>query len=244
MCLIISEADEYFVLRAGIPALYFCLLYRRRDQIRRRDDNDSATNKEAIAHLRFLFDSYEPRCMYFEIVETFRKLLLTGAPCRRRSFHCFCKCLCPTGMLVFFFPETPSQIVVGLLLAFVSTCIYARHKPFVQSEDDFVSNIAQCQIFFILLSAMLSLMSSTYDSHDENAGDLYSEVLFGWLMVGVSLVAPGIATAMAFREWLSRLWELPAQLHKRLEAPGRVDVLKPKILAKFRCHLTNSIRQA
>ena len=117
-------------------------------------------------------------------------------------------------MLVFFFPETPSQIVVGLLLAFASTVIYASYRPYVQSEDDFISEIAQCQIFFILLSALLSLMSSTYDSHDEDAGDLYSEVLFGWLMVGVSLVAPVIATVMAFREWLFRLSELPAQLRE------------------------------
>ena len=71
-------ADELCVSCSGIPALYFCLLYRSRNQIRLRDDNGSPTDQEAIAHLRFLFDSYEPRCMYFEIVETFRKLLLTG----------------------------------------------------------------------------------------------------------------------------------------------------------------------
>ena len=63
--------------------LYFCLLYRHRDQIRRR--GESAQNNEAIAHLRFLFDSYEPRCMYFEIVESFRKLLLTGAASVQRD---------------------------------------------------------------------------------------------------------------------------------------------------------------
>ena len=125
-------------------------------------------------------------------------------------------------MLVFFFPETPSQIVVGLLIAFASAMVYARYRPFVQSEDDFVSEIAQCQIFFILLTALLSLISSEYDSHDADAGDLYSEVLFGWLMIGVSLVAPVIATVMAFREWLSRLWELPTQL-KEANDPSAVE---------------------
>ena len=121
-------------------------------------------------------------------------------------------------MLVFFFPETPSQIVVGLLLAFVSTCIYARHKPFVQSEDDFVAYVASCQIFFIMLSALLSLISSDkYTNEEADPGDLYSEVHFGWLMIGVSLVAPVIATVMAFREWLSRLWEVPAQLREASE---------------------------
>merc|ERR1712006_77555 len=99
----------------------------------------SAANEETIAHLRFLFDSYEPRCMYFEVVETFRKLLLTG-------------------MLVFFFPDTPSQIVVGLLIAFASAIIYSRYRPYVEDDDDFVSEVAQCKIFFVLLSALLSLI--------------------------------------------------------------------------------------
>ena len=121
-------------------------------------------------------------------------------------------------MLVFFFPETPSQIVVGLLIAFASAMVYASYRPYVQSEDDFVSEIAQCQIFFILLTALLSLISSNnYAKDDADAGDLYSEVLFGWLMIGVSLVAPVIATVMAFREWFSRLWEVPAQLREASE---------------------------
>ena len=108
------------------------------------------------------------------------------------------------GMLVFFFPETPSQIAVGLILAFASTVIYARYRPYVRSEDDFISEIAQCQIFFILLTALLSLISSTYPKADADPGDLYSEVLFGWLMIGVSLVAPVPATVSQKRTRASR----------------------------------------
>ena len=133
-------------------------------------------------------------------------------------------------MLVFFFPETPSQIVVGLLIAFGSTVIYSRFRPFVEDEDDLVSEIAQCQIFFILLTALLSLISSDNYAKDEaDAGDLYSEVLFGWIMVGVSLVAPVIATVMAFREWLSRLWELPAQLGEASKSTPAVTSNKTEI---------------
>ena len=78
-------------LRAGIPLLYFVLLYRKRGEIAQREQRQDRV--EGIAHLRFLYDSYEPRCMYFEVVECARKLMLTG-------------------MLVFFFPETPSQVRV------------------------------------------------------------------------------------------------------------------------------------
>ena len=51
----------------GIPLLYFALLYKKRDRIAptaegaQRDENDTS-----IARLRFLCDSYKPRCMYFE----------------------------------------------------------------------------------------------------------------------------------------------------------------------------------
>ena len=149
-------------------------------------------------------------------------------------------------MLVFFFPETPSQIVVGLLIAFASAMAFASYKPYVQSEDDFVSEIAQCQIFFILFSALLSLMSSEY-SHDADPGDLYSEVLFGWLMIGVSLVAPMIATVMAFREWLSRLWELPAQLKEASEPTPAQSSNKTEIEMSSQISelgATNPIRQS
>ena len=89
-------------------------------------------------------------------------------------------------MLVFFFPDTPSQIVVGLLIAFASTCIYARHKPFVQSEDDFVSYIAAGQIFFIMLSATKRLegkqkekygSDGTYEAYCSSSNPLLPRLL-------------------------------------------------------------------
>ena len=97
--------------RAGIPALYFTLLYTNRDKIapdensgetratvpvqdqRRRSSTElsaspSLNEREAhatatqlkrreahadgIAPLRLLYDSYEPRCMYFEVIECVR----------------------------------------------------------------------------------------------------------------------------------------------------------------------------
>ena len=63
--------------RAGLPLLYFCLLHQHRDQLKSRlekqPEQDSAVEKpqqqlqlrdaadKDVAHLRFLFDSYEVR---------------------------------------------------------------------------------------------------------------------------------------------------------------------------------------
>ena len=69
--------------------LYFVLLYTKRDIIALAQGAASTAEVEdaasKVAYARFLFDSYKPPCMYFEVIECVRKLLLTG-------------------MLIFFFP--------------------------------------------------------------------------------------------------------------------------------------------
>ena len=82
--------------------MYFGLLFRHRKGIKPKSAgaelaetaqlNVRETNEE-IKYIQFLFDSYEPRCLYFEVVECVRKLMLTG-------------------MMIFFFPDTPSQASV------------------------------------------------------------------------------------------------------------------------------------
>ena len=113
---------------AGIPCFYFCLLFKHRVEIapgcrhvqmpkgianymawhprvgeHRRLHQEVhqlavRTNNDGIKYLRFLYEAYTPANMYFEIIECARKLSLTG-------------------MLVFCFPDTPSQIIVGLVIA-------------------------------------------------------------------------------------------------------------------------------
>ena len=208
--------------RAGIPALYFVLLYTNRDKIAPRprvpeilEENRAAmpaddrrrrsslalnvleaqlqqrdAHAQDIAHLSFLYKDYEPRCMYFEVVECVRKLMLTG-------------------MLTFFYPETPSQIFIGVIIAVSSGFIYAYFKPFVSDEDALVSAIAQYQIFFVLVAALMSMVSSPeYVSDDADPGDAYTQSRFGWLLVVASIIGPGIAFAMLLREKAADLREI------------------------------------
>ena len=39
--------------------------------------------------------------------------------------------------------------------------IYSYFKPFVEEEDDLVSSVAQYQIFFVLLAALMSIINSS-----------------------------------------------------------------------------------
>ena len=137
---------------------------------------------EKVVHLSFLFDSYEPGCMYFEVFECIRKLLLTG-------------------MMTFFYPGTASQIAIGLLIAFASAIFYSHFKPFVEDHDDLVSEVTQCQTFFVLLTALMSFISSdNYVAKGAKAGDFYSAAVFGWLLIIVSLLGPALAIALVCEE--------------------------------------------
>ena len=68
--------------------MYLGLLFHHRKQINPTLADDA--REDDIKYIGFLFEGYEPRCLYFEVIECVRKLMLTG-------------------MMIFFFPDTPSQ---------------------------------------------------------------------------------------------------------------------------------------
>ena len=83
-----------------------------------------------------MYAAYEPSRYAFEIFELFRKLLLTS-------------------VLIFVAPGTAAQLVVALLVCFISLVINVRLQPFVRQRDDDLQMFAQIQLFLILLSGLL-----------------------------------------------------------------------------------------
>jgi hypothetical protein len=69
-----------FVYPVGVPLFYFYLMYRKRHILLHRDEAEiSEEDLSSIEPLAFLFDDYSPEFWYWEIIETFRKVSLTGA---------------------------------------------------------------------------------------------------------------------------------------------------------------------
>jgi hypothetical protein len=66
-----------FLYPLGIPGLYFWLLYSNRYAIQARNTQPNQNNP-SIDHLQFLFSGYDPLYWYWEVVETIRRILLTG----------------------------------------------------------------------------------------------------------------------------------------------------------------------
>ena len=133
----------------GVPFVYFVLLYRKRamldpGQVRFTHElgSDGLGKQKAIvererlvmgdpglASLSFLYGAYEPRCYWFEVVETLRRLLMTRG-------------------LLFFNPGTGGQIMVSIFMCLGAMRIYAGDKPFVDSSNEILAETAQWQLFF------------------------------------------------------------------------------------------------
>ena len=68
----------FFVYPIGVPILYFCLLYSIRNIISESNKEKSFKSSHKITPFKFLFDSYTSEYWYWEVIETIRRLLLTG----------------------------------------------------------------------------------------------------------------------------------------------------------------------
>jgi hypothetical protein len=153
----------------GITLLYFCLLYKKRYEIMHRHDIESrntiisanSDQQSSIVTIKFLYESYKPQYWYFEIVETGRRLMLTGV-------------LSVAG------EGTSGQVVFGILLAVLYTKIYGYYQPYELQETSVVAELAQYQIFFSFFGTLVvqnALLEPFYNS------------LIGGLMIVLNLSA-------------------------------------------------------
>jgi hypothetical protein len=93
-------------------------------------------NKNAfIFPMEYLFGCYKPEFWYFEVIETLRRLLLTG-------------------FLTLIYPGTTKQLVVGIFINIYFLTLYTFLNPYNEEELQYSSFLGQCQlimIFFIYI---------------------------------------------------------------------------------------------
>jgi hypothetical protein len=150
----------------GIPALYACLLWRKRHKL-------SSNNKSSVRVLnrhdenelrstRFLWKSCTPNMYYWEVIECMRRLLLTGA-------------------IVFIAPGTAAQAAIACVLAVVSAIIAVYCQPPVNPRD---GQIYTGGAMIIFLSMFLSLLLTTDVSTETNS----SQAAFALILVILNIV--------------------------------------------------------
>jgi hypothetical protein len=97
---------------------------------------------------QFLFDSYLPKCWYFEIVECFRRLSLTALP-------------------ILFLRSSVVQIVLVLLISLGFSALYMSLHPYEQPSDNTVAILSQWAVSMTVVGALCMKVNSTSENGDE-----------------------------------------------------------------------------
>ena len=162
-----------FVYPVGIPAFYFYELYSARHDIESRNDDthssvEAGAREARLKPLRFLFEFYDPKYWYWEILETLYRLLLTG-------------------VLVVISHGTAVQIVVGISVALLFLKICDTVRPYADDRVQFLKEISQWQIMLVFLVALL--LAADFEAIDPIALDaLFVIILFGNFILDIVLV--------------------------------------------------------
>ena len=90
------------------------------DEVQERKMEARAEDHD-IQHLAFLFGEFEPRCYLFVVFECLRRLALTG-------------------LLIFVYNGSATQVVVGLFIAVISKHVMSEFNPYIEDSDDLCIN--------------------------------------------------------------------------------------------------------
>ena len=132
----------------GVTAAYSCLLHKNRDKI--KQDLEIREKDEELMSLSFLFDPYKPEYWYFEIIETIRRLLMTG-------------------VLSVIEPGSYPQLSYGLSLSIFFTILFSFLKPYHSRKDNWIAILSSAQqIPIFLASSFMKYNSLNLDGNARN----------------------------------------------------------------------------
>ena len=87
-----------------------------------------------------------------------------------------------TGLLIFVYPGSHTQITVGLLLAFLSYSVMMDFSPYVEDVDDRLADVGQSQTVFVFIASLV-LHAKDMPEQEGAPGNLFKGPLFAFVMV-------------------------------------------------------------
>jgi len=127
-----------------------------------REDIESTT--PSVKSLSFLYSSYEPRCWWFEIFETIRRLTLTAG-------------------VTFMDEKTGANILFSIIICLISMRIYSGFKPFLEDKTDRLAEMMQWQLLFTMLAALALKVNLAGESQQDKK---YFDVMLVLLQFGAA----------------------------------------------------------
>eukprot|EP00937_MAST-01D_sp_MAST-1D-sp2_P008078 g8078.t1 len=147
------------IFAIGVPVLFWALLFRHRHNL----------NHDDARYLGFFFDDYRPEHWYWEVVECFRKLLLTG--------------------FALFFGVQGSLFQTAIAMAFVVVYIpvLLRVQPYKLPSDNHVALIVNIALLFVLFTSLLLKVETAFVSIGRFQSG-YSENTLGYFLICIASV--------------------------------------------------------
>jgi hypothetical protein len=177
----------------GVPLLFFLVLWCKRDRLHvaaeageggagAGEGEHALANRDVEEEFGFLYAGYEQRYWWWEVVECFRKVALTG-------------------VITFITPGTPAQLFAAVLLAQFFIVAYARQAPYVAHSDDDLQLIAQLQVWFVAISGLAVKLSGGGGGGGGASSDptgQFESSIFETLMVVAALAPITLALGQIF----------------------------------------------
>jgi len=132
----------------GVTALYSILLYQKRARL--AQDVEARFENEETRGIVFLWEPYKPEFFYFEVVETVRRLAMTG-------------------VLSIIDPGSFTQLTTGLIISCIHTAVLCFFKPYQEARDNNIGILSSALIVLTFISSSLTkyqkgLVDSDYDA--------------------------------------------------------------------------------
>jgi hypothetical protein len=124
------------------------------------DGKTKGLHSDRVLTLRFLFEAYRPGAWYWEIVETFRRLMMTA-------------------VLSVIDQGTSAQGILAMLLSTFFIKMYGDALPYYEDKDNALSECGQYQIYFSFFAAVVIQNSLLGDEYDMAVGVLLIAVNLG-----------------------------------------------------------------
>ena len=181
-----------FVWPVGVPALFGTILVSNRKVLRNAATDEHGelmrNDDRSIDRYAFFFDVYKPRCWWWEIYESVRRVACTG-------------------VLVLFPLNSVLQLNLAIFLQFQGVVMYTHFKPYEEGVENFLAVAAQAELFLTVFFALLSMLRGVEIEHGDDAhtiGAILSVGVVAITLLGLVIIVVAICKANPHEPWVRR----------------------------------------
>eukprot|EP00944_MAST-04C_sp_MAST-4C-sp1_P003651 g3651.t1 len=159
----------------GIPFVQLYLLYTNRDNLHKDECKDTRLQHMIEKEYGSIYLHYVNECYYFDIVDLFRRLVLTGG-------------------LILMGENSIGQVFLGILICIIWLCLLLYKRPYKAPWDNITAIILSFHLVLMLLSGMALKLYAT-----STTKSVYETSFFDFMMVFVSIlcIVLGISSIVA-----------------------------------------------